>query len=102
MRINTMIAAVAAWGCIAVAGCGDPGGPRPETAKVHGKVVYNGKPVTKGTVTFVPILGKGGESGESGNGPIESDGSFTLTTFNTGDGAIIGQHNPQVGRAGLP
>ncbi len=75
-----------------VTGCGGGGGPRPATGKVHGKVLYNGKPLTKGTVIFVPILGKGGETGQSASGAIDPDGSFTLTTFNSNDGAILGQH----------
>lgn len=75
-----------------VAGCGGGGGPKPTTGKVHGKVLYNGKALTKGTVIFVPIPGKGGETGQSASGAIEPDGTFSLTTFNSNDGAILGQH----------
>ena len=64
----------------------------PKLGKVHGKVTYEGKPVDSGTVTFNPILGKGGETGQNATGQIESDGSYEMTTFNTGDGAILGQH----------
>ena len=72
-------------------GCGQGTNTLP-LAKVTGKVTYNGKPVNPGSVIFTPVAGKGGETGQVATGQIESDGSFTLTTFNTGDGAIPGQH----------
>jgi hypothetical protein len=76
---------------ISLTGCsGDPN--MPKLGKVHGKVTYKGKPVDSGTVTFNPIQGKGGETGQNATGQIESDGSYVMTTFNTGDGAILGQH----------
>jgi hypothetical protein len=77
---------------VAVVGCGNPGGTRPPMGKVTGKVIYDGKPVTTGTITFIPIQGKGGDTGQNAIGDIHSDGSFTLTTFDTDDGAILGQH----------
>ena len=68
------------------AGCsGDPN--MPKLGKVHGTVTYKGKPVDSGTVTFNPIPGKGGETGQNATGEIESDGSYEMTTFNTGNGA---------------
>jgi hypothetical protein len=74
-----------------LAGCrGDSG--RPPLGKVTGKVTLNGQPVTSGSVIFTPIAGQGGNTGQPAIGQIEPDGSYTLTTFNTGDGAILGQH----------
>jgi hypothetical protein len=76
---------------VSFAGCSrDP--TMPKLGKVHGKVTYQGKPVDSGTVSFNPILGKGGETGQNATGEIASDGSYEMTTFNTGDGAILGQH----------
>src|SRR5262249_36723844 len=72
-------------------GCGSNLG-LPTLGKVNGKVTYNGRPVTSGTVTFTPLKGTGSESGHVATSPIESDASYTLTTFNTGDGAVLGQH----------
>ncbi len=60
--------------------------------RVSGTVTYDGKPVDKGRVTFTPVSGEGDSGGTSAMGPIESDGSYSLTTFNTGDGAMAGQH----------
>ena len=56
------------------------------TAAVNGKVTYKGKPVPQGTVTFIP---EGG--GPSATGEIK-DGAFTMTTYSSRDGAILGKH----------
>ena len=69
---------------IVAGGCSKQG--RMETAPVSGKVTYRGKAVPTGTVMFVP-----GE-GPAATGEIGSDGSYKLTTFSPGDGAVIGTH----------
>ncbi len=66
-----------------VVGCGRS---LPTVAPVSGAVTRGGKPVTQGIVSFLP------EKGRMGVGPIGSDGRFTITTFTTGDGAVIGPH----------
>jgi hypothetical protein len=65
----------------ASSGCG---GPR--IATVSGKVTYDGKPLSQGTIMFYP------EVGRAAVGQIGSDGSYTLTTFQPGDGALVGPH----------
>lgn len=82
-----LVVAVAAVGN----GCGsDP--DMPKLGKVGGTVTYKGKNVDAGHVVFTPVQGKGGDTGQIGTGEIRSDGSYTLTTFTTGDGAILGEH----------
>jgi len=88
---------LAAMGVAAVvfllqAGCngGDPA--MPKLGKVKGKVMYKGNPVDAGHIVFTPAAGKGGETGQSATGEISSDGSYEMTTFNAGDGAILGEH----------
>jgi hypothetical protein len=93
-----------------VIGCaGDPN--KPKLGKVSGKVTYKGQPVTKGAVSFVPTGGAGTQSGQSALGEIGPDGSYTLTTFQKGDGAVLGQHtvtvqareeNPEIEGKGMP
>jgi hypothetical protein len=92
MSITNALSLLAGVGLLcSLPGCsGDPN--MPKLGKVHGKVTYKGKPVESGTVTFNPVPGKGGETGQNASGEIESDGSYVMTTFNTGDGAILGQH----------
>ncbi len=83
---------VAIVSALSVAGCGGSDTTRPSLAKVSGVVTYKGKPVNKGSVIFTPVLGKGGETGQVATSMLGEDGSFALTTFDTEDGAILGQH----------
>ncbi len=65
-----------------VAGCGKSS----DLAPVTGIVTYRGEPVTEGRVAFYP------EKGRPAIGVIQADGSYTLTTFEENDGALIGEH----------
>lgn len=76
-------------------GCG-AGADMPKLGKVHGKVTYKGQPVTSGHIVFTPSAAKEGEAGHAATGEISSDGTYVMTTFNTGDGAILGQHTVTV------
>ena len=68
---------------LALAGCGSN---QLKTAVVRGTVTYKGKPVPNGTISFVPT------SGPSATGEIQPDGSYVLTTYRKGDGAVLGPH----------
>ena len=74
----------------AVAGCG--GSPGPETAYVSGTVTMNGAPVTAGLVMFYPSVSKGENSGKPAQGDLDSSGEFTLRTYGSSDGAVVGEH----------
>ena len=65
------------------AGCGSD---RPEMAPVTGTVLLNGQPVIEAGVTFMPSAGR------PATGQSDEAGRFELTTFNSGDGAVLGQH----------
>jgi hypothetical protein len=54
---------------------------------VKGKVTYKGQPVTKGIVRFEPD-----GYGRMASGPLQSDGTFVLTTLKEGDGVVAGEH----------
>lgn len=69
-----------------VFGCGGSGGP--EMAKVSGKVTYQGKPLTKGTISFISVS----PNGSNANSVIGPDGSYTLQTTNPNDGAVVGEY----------
>lgn len=64
-----------------------------DLAPVHGKVTIDGKPVPAGRVMFAPIAkGESREVGKPAFGTLQPDGTFTLTTFEEGDGAVVGEH----------
>jgi hypothetical protein len=70
---------------LAGSGCGGGG---VKLTKVDGKVTLDGSPLEGANITFVP---------EDNNGPLAtgvtgSDGSYRLTTYNTGDGAVAGKY----------
>jgi len=86
MNRNVVIAFVplAAVGMMLAAGCGPN---RPQTAKVVGRVTYQGKPVAEGRIVFQPEDGR-----RPASASIGPDGSYRLTTFDSGDGALPGKH----------
>lgn len=60
-------------------------GPRyPATVSVCGRVTWQGEPVPEGRIAFWPA------DGRPALGEIEPDGSYTLTSFHRGDGAVVG------------
>jgi len=59
--------------------------------KVRGTVRYNGQPLTAGEILFVPDESKG-TTGPQALGSIGSDGTYTMSTEESGDGAIVGTH----------
>jgi hypothetical protein len=79
------VARLAPWPLVLLllAGCGSG---RPETVPISGKITYAGKPVTQGKIVFYP------EHGRPATGEIGPDGSYSLTTFDQGDGAVLGKH----------
>jgi hypothetical protein len=77
---------------LAVVGCS--GVSELPTAKVTGKVVCNGQPVPNVRVYFGPVGVKGKlESGKQGLGNARDDGTFTVSTYGDGDGAVVGKHD---------
>lgn len=53
-----------------------------------------GKPVGYVQVIFAPIAdGSDSIAGKSGYAVADSEGKFTLTTYSSGDGAVVGNHN---------
>jgi hypothetical protein len=70
------------------AGCGSK---YPPTAQVKGKITLNGKPVTTGRISFHPTTGE-----RPALGHIGPDGAYSLTTFERGDGALLGHHKVSI------
>jgi hypothetical protein len=64
-----------------------------DLAPVHGTVTIAGRPLTSGKVMFAPAArGDATNAGKPALGLIQSDGSYTLTTYSDGDGAVVGDH----------
>ncbi len=81
-------ASAAAALLVLLAGCG--GGNPLELIPVRGTVTYNGKPLGRGIVNYVP---KQAGAGRSANGPILEDGTFVMTTQKRDDGVAPGTYN---------
>lgn len=73
----------------ALLGCGSPH----DLAPVAGQVTIDGQPYPGCKVIFSPVA-KADEqvSGRSAYARADSEGRFVLTTYNEGDGALVGMH----------
>jgi hypothetical protein len=82
------VLAACLFGALTGAGCAS----RPAVYPVKGRVTFNGRAVSTGTVVFhalddkLPLL----------RGEIRADGSFELTTYRPGDGAPGGKYQVTV------
>jgi hypothetical protein len=85
-------------GCVVLLGLLLPAGGcdrlKPELAPVRGKVYYNGVPLPRGTIVFVPDPVRG-RTGPLSHGEIQPDGSFTLWSEKR-PGAQVGWHRVTV------
>jgi len=73
-------------------GCtGQQGGDRPKTVRVTGTVTHSGEPVEGATVAFQSAGGS-----KSAIGVTDADGKYTLTTFESGDGAVPGEYQVKI------
>jgi predicted small lipoprotein YifL len=85
--IRTLLVALSV---AASAGCGSKG---PVLVPVTGKVVVNGKPAEHAVVVLHPVSPN---DLPKPRGTVGADGSFTLTTHTTGDGAPPGEYRVTV------
>jgi hypothetical protein len=90
-RLPTIAVLVALTGC-------STSGDFP-TAATSGRVICEGQPVPHVMVHFEPIQeGKAGLVGKGGFAIARPDGTFTISTYGTEDGAVVGKHRVRVGR----
>jgi len=93
-RVLRFVQATILFGTGALIGCiGSADGP--SVAPVSGMLTVGGKPRADVSVVFQPEAG-----GRPAQGVTDAEGRFTLSTFNTGDGAIVGTHNVGLGAGG--
>lgn len=80
--------------CGAISGCGGGDGEL-EVVAISGKVTCNGKPLGAGVgVQFVPVAAGANTPyvGKSATAVLQADGTFSLSTYGDGDGAVLGRH----------
>ncbi|QDT41563.1 hypothetical protein Pan241w_16260 [Gimesia alba] len=81
-------------------GCGDG---HPKRSLVTGTVSYNGKPLSIGSLVFIPVGG-----GPPAQGKINREGFYEMGTFDEDDGVIPGKYKVMItaltspGGSGLP
>ena len=64
-----------------------------QLAPVRGKVTLDGEPLTSAKVMFAPrATGKTTKVGKPAFGLVDSNGNFTLGTYQPEDGAVVGEH----------
>ena len=68
---------------VAFVGCGGP--KWPPTYKSSGIVTLDGTPVERATISFYPLDGQ-----KPANATTDANGVFEVTSFNAGDGAMLG------------
>lgn len=85
-RRSSLLAAAIA---LAIPACSDPNDAFGKRHPVSGQVTYNGQPLAKGAITFVP------ETGAGATGIIEN-GSYALSTEGDRDGALPGRYKVTV------
>jgi hypothetical protein len=82
------VAALTAVAGLLLCGCGGPNDP----VTVKGVITLDGVGVAGATVSFLPER----DDGRPANALTGADGSFTLTTFKKGDGALRGAYRVAV------
>jgi hypothetical protein len=74
----------------------------PPVVPVQGKVLLNGQPLPKASVTFVPQLDQFGSESNS-TAVTDEKGQFTLTcAYNNQPGAVVGKHVVLIAEPPLP
>ncbi len=68
-----------------------------DLVSVKGKVTLDGKPYGPATLTLQPTAGVEGDKRPVVGGVVEADGSYALTTYETGDGAPVGEYTATLG-----
>jgi hypothetical protein len=89
-RAAVLSISLAALLLVACAGCGAPPDVNSQLIPVKGKVTYKGKALTSGSVTFEP------EAGRAAHAEIKPDGTYEISTFKAGDGAVLGSHKVSI------
>lgn len=75
-----------------LSGCGGP--DTPPVAAAGGVVTYKGAPVEGARIMFHPVEG----GARTSYGTTDASGRFKMSTFGTGDGALLGRHKVAISK----
>jgi hypothetical protein len=75
-----------------------PGCGQSSLAPVHGRVTCHGKPVPQAGIIFSPVPKEATDrqAGKAAAGSTDANGRFVITTYKSGDGALIGKHRVSI------
>ncbi|GIW98619.1 MAG: hypothetical protein KatS3mg111_1952 [Pirellulaceae bacterium] len=79
------------WALFFASGCGDADW-HAETHPAQGRITINGSPPVGAVITLYPTGGKVDTRNSTPWALVEEDGSFTLSTYELGDGAPAGAY----------
>jgi hypothetical protein len=94
IRLCCLLQVVALTAAVTAAFSGCTGGGTAETLKVTGKITHNGQTVPGAMVTFSPTA----PNGQAASGITNTQGEYTLTTYEAGDGARPGDYKVLVSK----
>lgn len=98
--LRKIVAVAALLSLFTVVGCGGgaSGAAKAKTVPFTGKLTLDGKPYGKVKVQFIP---EGSDAGvRTAYAEVKDDGSFSATTYVTGDGIVAGKYTVRVGSEG--
>jgi hypothetical protein len=72
-------------------GCGGSDGRGAKLAPVKGRVIFKNEGVTAANIYFMPDAAKG-NNGTMASSVLQTDGSFTMSTYPRGDGVAPGAY----------
>lgn len=85
LRPQGLVVVLAAFGLVGCTGQSDAS--RPQLVPVSGKVTYQAQPVEGAIISFMTDA-----SPRTATGQTDAKGEYQLTTYNSNDGAVIGEH----------
>ena len=91
MALGNLLAVVLLASVLGLGCGGQQGADRPKTVPVSGTVTHNGEAVDGATVAFQSAGGSRGAVGVT-----DAGGKYTLTTFESGDGAVPGEYQVKI------
>jgi hypothetical protein len=80
--------------CSVFLGCSEAGPERLPTVPAGGMVMLEGDLVGEATLDFIPTAA--GTEICSATAQVAADGTFTVTTYDEGDGIVVGSYNVKV------